>query len=82
MGGGGKEADLAVAVAFCRKTRVFPETSRIVTSFCVIARTGLHGHLSYEEDRETGNRIGVIALDHPFLMGREGKECGWSGGSG
>ena len=77
LGGGGREAaDLAVAVAFSRKTRIFPETSYTDSNFCAFARTGLHGRPSCEKGKETGRRIIITALDHLFPTEREGEESG------
>lgn len=47
LGGGGKEADLAVVLLFLGK--VFPENFQTNVSFRVFARTELPGHPSCEE---------------------------------
>lgn len=79
-GWSGKEDELAVAVGFSRKPRMFPETSQTDTSFRVIGRTRLHSHPSSHEGGK--QEIGLLLptpLDHTFLTGRVGG-CGEHGG--
>ena len=77
---GGKEADLAVAVAFSRKTRFSqrpPKQLPAPVSLLELSYMALPP--SSKEGGETGNRIVLIALDCAFLNRREGEECGGMG---